>query len=122
MIPLPLTTLAVVAAIGGLVAVVALWVINYRATDDAPEATSRTTETVVGVLSAGVFSVVVVVSEFAGLLGTVGDVVASSPAGVGQAVLGVLAIAGFGGWLEVGVVGATITVVAVIGITTAVRN
>jgi len=122
MIPLPLTTLAVVAALGGLLAVVALWVINYRATDDAPEATSRTTKAVVGVLSAGVFSIVIAVSEFAALLGTVGDVVATSPAGVGQAVLGFLAIAGFSGWLEIGVVAATIVVIAVIGITTAVRN
>ncbi|GAB7011767.1 hypothetical protein [Halolamina salina] len=119
---IPLSTLAVVAALGGLLSVVALWVINYRSTEDAPKATSRTTETVVGVLSAAVFSIVVAVSEFTGLIGTVGDVVATSPAGVGQAVLGFLAIAGFGGWLEIGVVGGTMIVVAVLGITTAVRN
>jgi len=117
-----LTTLAIVAGLGGLVAVIAVWVMNYRSTGDAPRATSKTSRKVVGVLSAALFSVIVAISEFAGLLGTAGDVVATWPGGAGQVVLGFLAIAGFSGWLEIGVVGGTIVVIAVIGITTAVRN
>lgn len=117
-----LSTLAVVAGLGSLVAVVVLWVRNYRSTGDAPEATSRTTQSVVGLVSATLLSVVVGISEFGALLGTAGDIVSTWPGGIGQAALGLLAIAGFSGWLEIGVVGATITVLAVIAITTAIRN
>lgn len=117
-----LVNIGLVAAVGGVVAVVALWAKNYREVGNAPDATDRTSRKVVGVLSAAFMVLVVGVANFAGLLGMFGDVVAMSPETVGQVILGGLAVAGFAGWVEIGVVGGTILVLGVIAATAAIKN
>lgn len=110
-------------AIGGSVlAVVALWIVNYRRTDDAGDATDRTSRRVVGVVSGGIFAIVIAFANLAGLFGTIGDIVSTWPGAVGQFVLGALAIAGFTGWLEIGAVGGTLLVVVVIVAVAGIRN
>lgn len=107
---------------GTLLTFVAVWLLSYSRTDDAERATQQTSRKFVAVASAGVFSIAVALNELAGLFGTLGDIVATWPAAVGQFLLGGLAVAGFAGWLELGVVAATIVVAAVIVVTIAIRN
>jgi len=115
-------TVAVVAAVGAVVAVIALWGINYRKTNDATRATDRTSKKVIGVVSGGVFALVVALSNFAGLFGTFGDIVSTWPGAVAQFVLGGLAVAGFAGWIEMGAVVGTVLVVGIIAGAAAIRN
>ena len=117
-----LPLIALVAAGGGVLAVVGLWVLNYRETDDATRATDKTSRKVIGVVSGGIFAIVVALSNFAGLFGTLGDIVSTWPGAAGQFVLGGIAVAGFAGWIEIGAVGGTILVVGVIVSVAAIRN
>jgi hypothetical protein len=117
-----LPLIATVAAGGAVVAIVALWFINYRQTDDIEDATDQTSRTVIGVVSGGIFALVIALGNFAGLFGTLGDIVSTWPGAVGQFVLGRLAVAGFAGWIELGAVGATILVVGIIVAVAGIRN
>lgn len=117
-----LPLIAIVAAGGAMLAIAAVWVLNYRQTDDATEATDQTSRTVIGVVSGGIFALVVALSNFAGLFGTIGDIVSTWPSAVGQLVLGGLAVAGFAGWIELGAVGATVLVVVIIVAVAGIRN
>ena len=117
-----LPLIAMVAAGGAVVAILGLWVINYRQTDDVEDATDRTSRTVIGVVSGAVFALVIALSNFAGLFGTIGDIVSTWPSAVGQLVLGGLAVAGFAGWIELGAVSATILVVGIIVAVAGIRN
>ena len=110
------------AVVGGVGSVALMWGRNYRRTGNAPDATQRTTRRIVGLLSAAVVSVAVILSEFTGLLGTAGDVVAMNPEGWTQAAIGLLAIAGVSGVVELGVVSMTALVVIVIAVSAAIRN
>ncbi|WP_418284773.1 hypothetical protein [Halorubrum sp. DTA46] len=116
-------TFAAVAALAGVATVGGLWVRNYRKDSvDAPEATRKTSRRVVAVISGAVLAVAIAFVELAGLLGVVGDVVSMFPGGVTQLALGALAIAGFQGWIEVGVVGFSLLVVGVLVASTALTN
>ena len=118
-----LFTVAALAAVGGVASVAGLWVMNYRKDGtDAPEATRKTSRKVVAVISGAVLAVAIAFTELAGLLGVVGDVVSMFPGGVTQLVLGGLAIAGFAGWIEVGIVGFTLLVVGVLVASTALTQ
>jgi len=117
-----LPLIAMVAAGGAVVAILALWAINYRRTDDVEDATDQTSRTVIGVVSGGIFALVIALSNFAGLFGTLGDIVSTWPGAVGQFVLGGLAVAGFAGWIELGAVGGTLLVVGVIVAVAGIRN
>ena len=118
-----LLTIAALVALGGVAVIAGLWVKNYRKErTDAPEATRETSQAVVGVVSGAVLAVAIAFVELAGLLGVVGDVVSMFPGGVTQLVLGGLAVAGFGGYLELGVVGATVLVVGILAASTALTN
>ncbi|MDZ5811601.1 hypothetical protein U4E84_09620 [Halorubrum sp. AD140] len=118
-----LLLVALLVAAGGVVTVAALWVRNYRETGaNAPEATRDTSQTVVAFVSGAVLAMAIAIAELAGLLGVVGDVVAMFPGGVTQLLLGGIAVAGFGGYLELGVVGATLLVVAIMATSTALTN
>lgn len=116
-------TFLALAGLGGGAAVAALWVRNYRKDSvDAPEATRKTSRRVVAVISGAVLATAIAFVELAGLLGVVGDVVSMFPGGVTQLVLGALAIAGFQGWIEVGIVGFSLLVVFVLAASTALTN
>ena len=116
-------TFAGVAALAGVATVGGLWVRNYRKDSvDAPEATRKTSQRVVAVVSGAVLAVAIAFVELAGLLGVVGDVVSMFPGGVTQLVLAGLAVAGFQGWIEVGVVGFSLLVVGVLVASTALTN
>lgn len=118
-----LLTVAALVALGGVTAVAGLWVRNYRKPrTDAPEATRKTSKRVVGVISGAVLAVAIAFVELSSLLGVVGDVVSMFPGGVTQFVLGGIAIAGFGGYLELGVVGATLLVVGILATSAAFTN
>jgi hypothetical protein len=118
-----LLTVAALVALGGVTAVAGLWVRNYRKPrTDAPEATRQTSKRVVGVISGAVLAVAIAFVELSSLLGVVGDVVSMFPGGVTQFVLGGIAIAGFGGYLELGVVGATLLVVGILATSAAFTN
>lgn len=116
-----LTTVAMFVGLGIAVGLVGLWLWNYRKTDDAPEATQRTTGKVVGFISGAVFAFVVAIQQLGELAGLLGDFVAAFPGGFGQLALGLLAVGGFAGVIELTVVTATILVVLVIFATAAVK-
>lgn len=116
-------TVAALAAPGGVLAVAGLWVNNYRKEGTgAPEATRTTSRRVVGVVSGAVLAIAIAFTELAGLLGVFGEIVSMFPGGVTQLVLGGLAIAGFAGWIELGLVGFTLLVVGVLVASTALTN
>ncbi|MFD1601035.1 hypothetical protein [Halobellus rarus] len=117
-----LTTVAMIAGFGAFLAVVGLWILNYRRTENATRATDRTSRKVVGVLSGAVFAVVIAFSNLAGLFGTLGDIVSTWPGAVGQFILGGLAVAGFAGWIEIGAVAGTVLVVGIIVAIAGIRN
>ncbi|WP_144900889.1 hypothetical protein [Halobellus captivus] len=117
-----ISTIAVIVGFGAFVGVVGLWLLNYRRTEDATRATDRTSRKVIGVISAAVFAIVIAFSNLAGLFGVLGDIVSTWPGAVGQFVLATLAVAGFAGYVEMGVVAGTILVLAIIAGTAAVRN
>ena len=118
-----IVTFLALAALAGGVTVAALWVRNYRKDSvDAPEATRKTSRSVVAVISGAVLAVAIAFVELAGLLGVVGDVVSMFPGGVTQLVLAGLAVAGFQGWIEAGVVGFSLLVVFVLVASTALTN
>lgn len=104
------TALMVALALPSL-AVLYLGVRNYRETNDVERATRRTSRTVFGVVVGAVVVLLVVATEFVVALG---GLVSSFPDVFGAVVLGGLAIGTAGGWLEVGVVGATLAVVVVL--------
>jgi hypothetical protein len=118
----PFAIFIALAVAGSALAIVALWIINYRKTDDATDATDRTSRKVVGVVSGGVFALVIAFANLAGLFGTIGDIVSAWPGAVGQFVLGGIALAGFAGWIELGVVGATLLVLGIIIAVAGIRN
>lgn len=101
---------------------VVLWGANYRQTGDAERATERSTRKIVAVVSAATFSLFIAIGELAGFAGTLGDIAATWPGAIGQAVIGFIAIAGFAGWVELTAVGATFLVAGVFVATLAVRN
>lgn len=114
---------ALVTALGGVTAVGGLWVWNYSKEDiGAPEATRLTSRRVVGVVSGAIFALAIGFAELTGLLGTIGDVVAMFPGGTTQAVLGALAVAGFAGWVEIGLAGATVLVIGIMAVSAAFTN
>ena len=116
-------TIGALVALGGVTAVAGLWVRNYRKPrTDAPEATRKTSKRVVGVISGAVLAVAIAFVELSSLLGVIGDVVSMFPGGVTQIVLGAIAVAGFGGYLELGVVGATLLVVGILAASAAFTN
>lgn len=117
-----LKTIAIFAGGGLLLGLVGLWALNYSKAGNAPDATRRTSAAIIGVISGVVLTFVIAVSEVAALMGLFGDVFAMYPGGFGQVALGILAVAGVTGMLEVGVIGATILVVLVIAVTAAVKN
>lgn len=117
-----LPTVLGVFALGATASVAGLWVMNYRKKGNAPDATRKTSRRVVAVVAGAVFAVAIALSELAGLLGVVGDLVAMFPGGVTQLVLAGLALAGFQGWIEVGVVGFTLLVIGVLAASTALTN
>lgn len=118
----PITALALVGLVGGLVAVAVVWARSYRRTGDAERATDQTSRRVVAVVSAALFALVAALVNFAGLFGTVGDLVTMAPGGFGQLALGFLAVAGFAGWIELTAVTATVLVVVIIAGVAAIRN
>lgn len=115
-------TVALLVAIGATATIGGLWLVNYRDAGNAPDATRRTSRRVVAVISGAIIAVAIALAELAGLLGTVGDLVSMFPGGFTQLVLAGLAIAGFQGWIEVGVVGFTLLVVGVLAGSTALTN
>jgi hypothetical protein len=118
-----LFTVAALVALGGVLAVAGLWVNNYRKEGtDAPEATRTTSRRVVGVVSGAVIAIAIAFTELAGLLGVFGDIVSMFPGGATQIALAGLAVAGFAGWIEIGLVGFTILVVGVLVASTALTN
>ena len=115
--------MVVAAAIGiPLVVIGLLWIRNYLRRGSAPTATSDTSETVSGVLSAVVMSFVIALSGVAMFFGTIGDILATWPAASAQTALAVLAIAGFSSMVEVGVVTGTILVIVILLVYAAVTN
>lgn len=99
-----------VAAVA-VVGFVALLVRNYRRTGDGPRAARRTSRAVFGMTVGAVLTLAVIASE---ALDALAALVMFAPDTAGHLVLGFLAVAGFSGWLEVGVVGATVAVVLVL--------
>ena len=98
------------AALVGL-AIVVLAVRNYRRTGDGPRSARQASRTVFGLAVGAVLTLAVIASE---ALNALGALLATSPDTVGHLALGALAVAGFSGWLEVGVFTATVLVVAVL--------
>jgi len=94
-----------------VVALIGLWVRNYRRTGDAPRAARQSSQRVLGVAVGAILSVLVIAGEF---LDALAALVSFAPETFGQVFLGFLAIAGFAGWIELGVVTATIAVVLVL--------
>lgn len=117
-----ITTLAALFMVGAVVGVAAVWARNYRKKGNAPDATRKTSQRVVAVATGAILAVAIAFAELAGLLGVVGDVVSMFPGGVTQLVLGGLAIAGFAGYIEIGLVGFTLLVVLVLAGSTALRT
>lgn len=116
-------TIGAVVALGAVLAVAGLWVRNYRKEGvEAPGATRKTSRKVVGVVSGALLAVVIAFTELAGLLGVFGDIVSMFPGGATQIALAGLAVAGFAGWLEVGLVGFTLLVVGVLVASTALTQ
>lgn len=97
-----------------LLALIGLWLWNYREEGSAPAASSETSNAVVGFLSGAVMSLVIVMAAFADFIGVMGDIIATWPAAFSQLLLGLLAIAGFSGMIEASVVSATLLVVVIL--------
>ena len=118
-----IVTFLALAALGGAATLGAVWVRNYRKDSvNAPEATRKTSRRAVAVVSGAVLSLAIVFVELAGLLGLVGEVFSMFPGGVTQLALAALAIAGFQGWIEIGVVGFSLLVVGVLVASTALTG
>lgn len=109
MAALSTVALAVVAVVG--LAIVGLTVRNYRRGRDGPRAARQASRKVFAAVVGAVLTLAVIASE---ALNALGALISASPDSVGHLVLGALALAGFSGWLEVGVVGATVLVVGVL--------
>ena len=123
MIPTDPTVLTIIAvSLIVLLVVVGLWVRNYLDEGNAPEATARTSNRIVGVVAGALISAAIAFSSVAELAGVFGEIVSMFPGGTAQLILGGLAVAGFSGYLELSVVAATVIVVIVIFGTSAVRN
>lgn len=118
-----IVTFVALAALGGVVTTGAVWVRNWRKDGvGAPEATRKTSRRVVAVVSGAVLAVAIAFVEFSSLLGVVGEIVSMFPGGVTQLALGGLAVAGFAGWIEIGLVGFTLLVVGVMVASTALTS
>lgn len=102
-----------------LLVVLGLWVWNYAKADAADEATRRTSRTIVGIVAGAVISTVIIASEIAGMFA---ELIAYSPEGFGTTALGLIAVLGLSGWVELGIVSATILVVGIIVVMAAVRG
>lgn len=123
MIPTDTTTLTVLTMLLiPLLMIAGLWVRNYQQAGSAPAATARTSDRVVGFVVAVLVSIAIAFSSLAGLAGAFGEVISMFPGGTAQLILGGLAVAGFSGYLELSIVGATAIVVIVVFATSAVRN
>lgn len=118
----PLVTLLVLLAVGFLVAGLVVWVQSYRSRGSVQDATVQATRWKLGVITGAIMTVALIVAEFAMLFGTVGDIVAMFPGAATQLVLALIAVLGFSGYLELGIVGGTILVVAVLAIGSMFRS